>query len=107
MSRVDAPVARLKSTDVNAESRKPVPSWTCLYFSILPPQLSNSSQLMLVATNKRSRSTDLDNIREPSPKRACLSPIELLTPYSVPLSPTEAAIFSGQLDFTIVNERLL
>ncbi|KAI5357373.1 hypothetical protein Slin14017_G122190 [Septoria linicola] len=74
---------------------------------------------MAHATNKRSRSAlgddDDDDITHSAPKRfrPSRSPLPattaLLTPHSVPSSPTGAAIWSstGGVDLALVNERLL
>ena len=62
------------------------------------------------ATKKRSRSEVSDNINPSSPKRfrlALVSTAELLTPHSVPLSPTGAGIWSVAVDLATVNQRLL
>lgn len=63
------------------------------------------------AAKKRLRSEVSDNINPSPPKRSrlalWLATAELLTPHSVPLSPTGAAIWSGAVDLATVNERLL
>lgn len=63
------------------------------------------------ATKKRFRSEVSDNTNPSSPKRSrlalWLATAELLTPHSVPLSPTSAGLWSGAVDLATVNERLL